>query len=123
LAQSAIAKTFAELRGSRECDYVTIFYIREANMKKLKILPGAAGIIALTATIGFVDGQRDAESEYLPREQFSQISVMSHHADSGDLSGNAPTEPDGSAYLVKIKRGELSQDVLVDASTGNVLKS
>jgi uncharacterized membrane protein YkoI len=92
-------------------------------MKKLRILPGAAGIIALTATIGFVDGQRDAESDYLPREQISQISVMKHNAVSGALSGNTPVEPDGSAYLVKIKRGDLSQDVLVDASNGNVLKS
>ena len=92
-------------------------------MKKLRILPGAAGIIALTATIGFVDGQRDAESEYLPREQISQISVMTHKTASGVVSGNTPVEPDGSAYLVKIRRGELSQEVLVDASTGDVLKS
>jgi len=35
------------------------------NMKRLKILPGAAGLIALTATLGFVDGQRQLDAEAL----------------------------------------------------------
>jgi len=92
-------------------------------MKKLRILPGAAGIIALTATIGFIDGQRDAESEYLRKGQVSQITVHSHIS-ANENSGSSPDgQPDGFAYLVKIKRGDLSQDVLVDASNGNVLKS
>jgi hypothetical protein len=92
-------------------------------MKKLRILPGAAGIIALTATIGFVDGQRDAESEYLRKDQVSQISVHTHIS-ANEHSGSGPDgQPDGFAYLVKIKRGDLSQVVLVDASNGNVLKS
>jgi hypothetical protein len=96
-------------------------------MKKLRILPGAAGIIALTATIGFIDGQRDAESDYLRKDQVSQISVYTHHS-ANEYSGNSPDgqpdgQPDGSAYLVNIRRGDLSQDVLVDATNGNVLKS
>jgi len=89
------------------------------NMKKLRILPGAAGIIALTATIGFVDGQRDAESEYLRKDQVTHISVRSHITANGDY-GNTLDHP--TAYLVKIKRGDLDQEVLVDATTGNVMK-
>jgi len=92
-------------------------------MKKLRILPGAAGIIALTATIGFVDGQRDAESEYLRKDQVTKISVHTHTAANGDSGNTHDLRPEGTAYLVKIKRGELSQEVLVDAATGNVVKS
>ena len=90
-------------------------------MKTLRILPSAAGIIALTATIGFVDGQR--ESENISREE-PQVKVMMLAATDAKLANNAIVLKAGNpAYLVKIENGDLSKDVLVDAITGNILKA
>jgi uncharacterized membrane protein YkoI len=90
-------------------------------MKTLRILPSAAGVIALTATIGFVDGQR--ENERISRND-TYVSVMTIAASDGTLSGNsAGLKPDNPAYLVKIDNGDLSKDVLVDAITGNILRT
>jgi len=93
-------------------------------MKKLRILPGAAGVIALTATFGFVDGQREMESENFSRDKISQIKVMPHVAADGASSGNRIfVKPEDNAYLVKIERGDISTDVLIDATTGKILKA
>lgn len=86
-------------------------------MKTLRILPGAAGIIALTATIGFVDGQREIES--FSRDK-ADIRILDGSGNT--LSGNA-SGTEFPAYLVKVKRGDVSKDVLIDALTGGVLKS
>ena len=90
-------------------------------MKTLRILPGAAGIIALTATIGFVDGQRDYES--ISREE-PHVRIMMVAASSVTLADNAiGVDAENPAYLVKVENGGQSNDVVVDAITGNVLKS
>jgi hypothetical protein len=91
-------------------------------LKRLKILPGAAGVIALTATMGFVGGQRETES--LIRDKLTQVRVVTHTAADGSVQGNAlAARPDSSAYLINIKRGDISTDVLVDDVTGKVLMS
>jgi len=93
-------------------------------MKKLRILPGAAGVIALTATIGFVEGKREIETESFLRNKLTQARVVTHISTDGSVPGNTlAIKPDSSAYLIKITRGEISKDVLVDAETGKILMS
>jgi len=93
-------------------------------MKKLKILPGAAGVIALTAAIGFIDGQREIETENLSRDKITLVSSRTDVAAAGVASGNRLViKPDNSAYLVEIKRGDTSSGILIDAVTGQVLLS
>jgi hypothetical protein len=92
-------------------------------MKRLRILPGAAGIIALTATIGFVDGQREIEPESYATDEVTHVRVMTHIRIAGALSDSPGVIPGGTAYLVKIKRGGISRDVLIDAVTGRILLS
>lgn len=93
-------------------------------MKGLKILPGAAGIIALTATMGFVDGQREREAESYARERMVIVRPYSETASAGKSSGGEfMIRPDTAAYLVEIKRGDTSKKVLVDALTGRILAS
>ncbi len=86
------------------------------------ILPGAAGVIALTALLGFVDGQRKYAGDNISNRSIILISDMTgtdqridsillrHKIDSGN-----------PVYLVKIKRGEALSEVLINAETGRVL--
>ena len=92
-------------------------------MKTLRILPSAAGIIALTATIGFVDGQREIESFSGDKAHviIADASVRTMGASGETLSANN-FGSELPAYLVRVKRGEISRDVLIDALTGGVLK-
>jgi hypothetical protein len=93
-------------------------------MNRLRILPGAAGIIALTATIGFVDGQRETEAESYTRDRITLVSAQSQTTVDGASPGNRlDIKPDSSAYLVEIRRGNKFSQVLVDAVTGKILLS
>lgn len=47
-------------------------------MKRLRILPGAAGVIALTATIGFVDGKSKIELESFSRGRITLVRALTH---------------------------------------------
>lgn len=95
-----------------------------ANMKKLKILPGAAGLIALTATIGFVDGQREVEVKSFSRSRITLVRVPTYIAADGALPGNQlDIKSDNPAYLVQIRRGNIFAEVLIDAFTGRMLLS
>lgn len=89
-------------------------------MKKLRILPGAAGIIALTASIGFIDGQRDFEAESFARGRIALVQVTADGAIPEQSTGFKLTHP---AYLVEIRRGDTFAEVKVDAITGRVLLS
>lgn len=89
-------------------------------MKKLRILPGAAGIIALTATIGFVDGRYEAEAEDYSRSSITLVKTRSHIASNSSL---IDIKPDSTAYLVKVRHGEKFAEVLIDATTGRILSS
>jgi len=91
-------------------------------MNKLRILPGAAGIIALTATIGFVDGQRETETEGFLRDKITLVSAQSGTTIDGASPGNRlDIKPDSSAYLVEIRHGNKFSRVLIDAATGKIL--
>lgn len=93
-------------------------------MKRLRILPGAAGVIALTAAIGFIDGQRKIENEDLSRDKFTVVSAqMDVAAARLAQSYRLADQSENPAYLVEIKRGERSSGVLIDAMTGRVLLS
>jgi len=77
----------------------------------------------LTATIGFVDGQREIEPDNFSRDEVTHVRVLTRTGTAGALSDSPGAKPGGTAYLVKIKRGEISKDVLVDAVTGKILRS
>ncbi len=92
-------------------------------MKKLRILPGAAGVIALTAVIGFIDGQRKIETKDFSSDKITLVSAQTD-ADADIPSAQLRViKPDNSAYLVEIKRGAASSGILIDAVTGQVLLS
>jgi hypothetical protein len=94
-------------------------------MKKLRILPAAAGIIALTATIGFVDGRYEAEAENYSRSNISLVQTRSRIASTDAAPGSrlVDIKPDSTAYLVEVRHGELFAEVLIDAATGRILLS
>lgn len=88
-------------------------------MNRLRILPGAAGVIALTASIGFIDGQRKLETENPVRDGIAMVSA--HTVVAAGVAPRLVVKPGGSAYLVEITRGETSSGILIDAQTGRVL--
>lgn len=93
-------------------------------MKRLRILPGAAGVIALTAAIGFIDGQRKIESENIARDKITPVSAHTDNAETGVAPAHRLViKPGNDTYLVEIKRGESSSGILIDAVTGQVLLS
>ncbi|MGC2164998.1 MAG: PepSY domain-containing protein [Gallionella sp.] len=92
-------------------------------MKRLTILPGAAGIIALTATIGFVDGQREVEAENFSREKISLVLTMHNNVNAAGVSAKVAGAHETIAYLVEFKRGDKAGRILIDAATGKVILS
>jgi hypothetical protein len=93
-------------------------------MNRKRILPGAAGIIALTATIGFVGGQREVESENFSRSKITLVSSLEQGAAESIFSGKTPeTSADHPTYLVEVRRGDKFAKVLIDAVTGRILMS
>ncbi|MFZ2163456.1 MAG: hypothetical protein WAW02_14685 [Sideroxyarcus sp.] len=93
-------------------------------MNKLRILPGAAGIIALTATIGFVDGRQDIEIENYSRSNITLVKTQSHIAAIDVVPDkHLDIKPDSAAYLVEVRHGEIFAEVLIDAVTGRILLS
>jgi hypothetical protein len=94
-------------------------------MNKQRILPGAAGIIALTATVGFVDGRYETEAEDYSRSSITLVKTRSHIAANDAVPGNrlVDIKPDSTAYLVEVRHGDKSAEVLIDAATGRILLS
>ncbi|MGA8862900.1 MAG: hypothetical protein WBM09_07865 [Gallionella sp.] len=88
-------------------------------MNRLRILPGAAGVIALTASIGFIDGQRKIETESPACDRIATVSAQTV-APTGVVP-RLVVKSGGSAYLVEITRGKTSSGILVNALTGQVL--
>lgn len=86
------------------------------------IFPGAAGVIALTALLGFVDGQRKYAGDNISNRSIiliSDVTGTDQRIDSILLRHKI--DSDNPVYLVKIKRGEALSEVLIDAETGRVL--
>ncbi len=90
-------------------------------MGKHKILPGAAGIIALTAALGFVDGNRESEPENVSRGRITLINAQAPATADSALPGVSMSgQP---AYLVELSRGNVKAVVLIDAMSGKILSS
>lgn len=91
-------------------------------MKLLKILPAAAGVIALTATVAFANDDREREEDAFCRTivAVSHSSVMS--ADKPDYSA-PPLDlaAEAALYHVKVTRGDKTHLVLIDAYSGKVV--
>jgi hypothetical protein len=93
-------------------------------MKRLRILPGAAGIIALTATLGFVDRRQEIEIDSFSRSNITLVKTINYMAAPDVVAKNrSDINPDSAAYLVKVRHGEIFAEVLIDAVTGRVLVS
>ena len=92
-------------------------------MKYFKILPAAAGVIALTATIVFARDMRDNEEAYSLRIKVSASTLPAHNDDTATaslphLAGDRKQEP---LYLVEVARENVKSMITIDASTGRIL--
>lgn len=84
----------------------------------------AARIIALTAVIGFVDGQFKIEDPIFSRNRIALVTATEHQTSNAASGNNKPElNPGRSAYLVEIRQGNSIRGVLVDSVTGRVLLS
>ncbi len=88
------------------------------------ILPGSAGVIALTALLGFVEGNYQPQDDAVTRKSIALIKgltekhgnldpVLCHHE-----NGMESVKP---IYLVKISCGESSHEVRINAQNGQVI--
>ncbi|MDD2701142.1 MAG: PepSY domain-containing protein [Sideroxydans sp.] len=91
-------------------------------MKLLKIMPAAAGVIALTATVAFANDDSERKEDAFCRTivAVSHSSVMSadkpgYSAPPLDLAAEA------ALYHVKVTRGDKTRLVLIDAYSGKVV--
>lgn len=91
-------------------------------MKYNKILPAAASIIALTATIAFARDLRAAEEDDCFR---IRVVARESVANADDYAANVlPVAIDsetGYVYQVEIQRGITTKVVSIDAYTGRIL--
>ncbi len=93
-------------------------------MKISRILPGAAGIIALTSIVGFVDGKSESDVECFSRGKISSVLVPSKNIIPNDaLTEQIGIKPVAPAYLVELKRGDEISKVLIDAISGRIISS
>lgn len=93
-------------------------------MKHLRIFPAAAGIIALTATIGFAQDTRENEGAGFLRVKIGTIEITRK---AYDIYKNLLPAETGNetrhAYIVEIEHGNKSKEVTIDAYTGKILTS
>lgn len=92
-------------------------------MKLLKILPAAAGVIALTASVAFANDDREREEDAFCRtivavghSSVITASKSSYSAPPLDLNAEA------ALYHVKVTRGDRTHLVLIDAYSGKVVE-
>jgi uncharacterized membrane protein YkoI len=89
-------------------------------MDRLRILPAAAVMIALSATVYFARDKRENEEA-----DFVRATIVERIADDriSEKSWPAMIESEsGRVYLIEIGRNnDAKREVLVDASTGQVL--
>lgn len=91
-------------------------------MRFFKILPAAAGVIALTATVAFAIDEREREEDAFCRT----IVAVSHSSVlAADKPGYSAPPLDLAAeaalYHVKVTRGDKTHLVLIDAYSGKVV--
>ncbi len=93
-------------------------------MSRLAISLEAARIIALTAVIGFVDGNFRSEDAIAFRNSNVLVATREHRASGVAAGGSEPAATAGNAaYLIEISRGGDTRLVLVDSATGRVLQA
>lgn len=92
-------------------------------MKYLKILPAAAGVIALTATVAFARDSREAEENYSTRIKVAASEVHG----TEEAAANIPHETSGNnakhIYLVEVARDNTRNILSIDANTGHILEN
>lgn len=89
-------------------------------MKFRKMLPAAAGVIALTSSIAFAHGGRGLQEEHLRTR-------VSGGESNSDTKENAPASlaidsESGNVYHVRLVHGETAEIVLVDVRTGESIR-
>lgn len=92
-------------------------------MKYFKILPAAASIIALTATIGFARDMREVEENSTLRIRVEMRESKNSADDITAHSFTVATIEARSIYRVEIERGNKTKVVAIDAYTGRILGS
>lgn len=93
-------------------------------MRRFKIPPTAAGVIALTATVAFANDIRERQEDALCRTivAISHSSVIS----AGKSNYSAPPldlAAEAALYHVKVTRGDKTSLVLIDAYSGKVVEN
>jgi hypothetical protein len=92
-------------------------------MEKKLILPGAAGVIALTALFGFMDGCIQNKIKDISRKSIYLVSNLTgtdHRIDS--VLQRHKVNSTRPAYMVQIELGEKLSKVLINAKTGEVIE-
>jgi hypothetical protein len=91
-------------------------------MKYFKILPAAAGVIALTATVAFARDQREAEEGYFLRIKVAACD-LTHNVDTASINllPEATDRESGHIYLVEVAHGDKRRMLSIDAYTGKIL--
>ncbi len=92
-------------------------------MNRLKILPGAAGVIAMTATLGFIDGKcEEFNSEIISRGRVTLVEPITNTAGANNVfSNNSDLNQYRPIYLVEIRRGNKVEEVKIDCASGKML--
>ncbi len=94
-------------------------------MKLFKILPAAAGIIALTATVSFARDMNEKEEDGACRTvlvirddaKLQERESSSHQPDPDSAANNS------NIYRVKVMRGDTVRVIDIDAYTGHILNT
>jgi hypothetical protein len=91
-------------------------------MTALRISLDAARIIALTAAIGFVDGNFKIEDTIFSRNRIALVTSAEQMISGNTRNGGKPgLSPGRTAYLIEIRHGDAIREVLVDTATGRIL--
>ena len=89
-------------------------------MRYFKIPPAATSVIALTSVAFFGQDQRDLEEmDSASKKEMVQSSTGNTAANPVQIGLESKT---GGIYLVEIELGGNTQEVLVDAYTGEILR-
>lgn len=93
-------------------------------MTRLRISLDAARIIALTAAIGFVDGNSRIEDHIYSKNRVALVTAAEKTTFKAAQGNGKPELTAGrTAYLIEIRHGPAVREVLVDSDTGRVLSS
>ena len=93
-------------------------------MTRLRISLDAARIIALTAAIGFVDGNFKIEDNIFFRNRIALVTATQQmNSKPARHHGKLELMPGSTAYLIEIRHGDTIREVLVDTDSGRILLS